>query len=195
MDSVENTLVEMMSNFLDLTDDEKQGILEAFPIKEYAKGANLLNVGQVSKDAFLVIRGCVRKYALEDGDENTIEFYTEMQSAIDFDSISNGSPSKYCLTCVEDSIIAILNAERETELYRKFPRFGEVCRVELEKMLGASHENLSKFKNSTPKDRYLSLLEERPGLIDRVPQYQLASYLGVKPETLSRIRKRISMPN
>ena len=189
---MENTLVEMMSNFIDLTDDEKQGILEAFPIKAYKKEMNLLSEGQISKDAFIVIKGCVRKYSIEDGDEKTFEFYTEFQSAVNIESISNRSPSKYYFTCVEDSIIAIMNHEKETELYKKFPRFGEVCRVELEKMLGESQEDLLKFKNSTPKERYLNLIKERPNLINRVPQYQLASYLGIKPETLSRIRKRIS---
>ncbi len=190
---MKNTLVEMMSSFIDLTNDEKQGILEAFPIKTYLKGANLLKEGQIAKDAFLVIKGCIRKYSIKDGEEKTTEFYTEFQSAINFDSMSNSSPSKYYFTCTEDSDIAILNSEKETTLYKKFPRFGEVCRVEMEKMLGASQEDLSTFINSTPKERYLNLLKDRPDLINRVPQYQLASYLGIKPETLSRIRRRISL--
>lgn len=188
---MENTLVEMMSNFIDLTKDEKQGIIEAFPIKKYSKGINLLKEGKIAKDAFVIIKGCVRKYSLEDGEEITTEFYTEFQSAVNFDSMSNNTPSKYYFTCTEDSIIAIMNSKKENALYKKFPRFGEVCRVEMEKMLGASQEELSNFKNSTPKERYLNLLKERPNLANRVPQYQLASYLGIKPETLSRIRKRI----
>jgi len=190
---MENTLVEMMSNFIDLNNEEKQGILEAFPIKTYKKGTNLLTEGQVAKDAFLVIKGCVRKYSIEGGEEKTTGFYTEFQSAINFDSMANNSPSKYYFTLTEDCIVAILNSEKETALYKKFPRFGEVCRVEMEKMLGANQEDLSAFINTTPKERYLNLLKERPNLINRVPQYQLASYLGIKPETLSRIRKRISI--
>ncbi len=188
---MENTLVEMMSNFIELTDEEKEGILEAFPIKKYAKETNLLKEGQIAKNAFLVIEGCVRKFFIQNGEEITSEFYTEFQSIVNFDSMANGSPSKYYFTCTENSVIAILNSEKETALYKEFPRFGEVCRVEMEKMLGASQEKLSDFKNTTPKERYLNLLKERPNLINRVPQYQLASYLGVKPETLSRIRKRI----
>lgn len=190
---MENTLVELMSNFIDLTKEEKQGILEAFPIKTYVKETNLLKEGQIARDAFLVIKGCVRKYSIEDGEEKTSAFYTELESAVNFDSISNNSPSKYYFTCTEDSIIAILNSEKENALYKKFPRFGEVCRVEMEKMLGVSQEDLSTFINSTPKERYLDLLKNRPDLIQRVPQYQLASYLSVKPETLSRIRKRIAL--
>ena len=82
-----------MSNFIDLTDDEKQGILAAFPIKTYRKGTNLLKEGQVAKDAYLVIEGCVRKYFLEDGEEKTTAFYTEFQSAVNFGSMSNNRPS------------------------------------------------------------------------------------------------------
>jgi len=190
---MDNILVEMMSNFIELTEAEKQGIINAFPIKIFKKGKYLLKEGQIAKDAFFVIKGCVRKYSIHNGDEKTAEFYSEFESAIDFDSISNNKPSKYFLTCIEDCTIAIMNSDKETELYKKFPKFGEVCRVEMEKMLGASQEEFTTFKNSTPTERYLNLLKDKPNLIQRVPQYQLASYLGVKPETLSRIRKRISI--
>ncbi len=190
---MENTLVEMMSNFIDLTDDEKQGILDAFPIKKISKESFLLKEGQISKDAFIVIKGCIRKYYLQEGEEITSEFYTEFQSASNVESMVNQKPSKYYLICSEDTTVAIMNSEKENALYKKFPRFAEVCRVEMEKMLGASQEQFLAFKNSTPKERYLKLLKERPNLINRVPQYQLASYIGIKPETLSRIRKKISI--
>ena len=190
---MENTLVELMSSFIDLTKEEKQGILDAFPIKTYNKDTNLLKEGQIAKDAFFVIKGCLRKYSIEDGEEKTSAFYTEFQSAVNFDSMANSSPSKYYFTCTEETTVAILNSEKESLLYKKFPHFGEVCRVEMEKMLGSSQEEMASFINSTPKEKYLNLLINRPDLIQRVPQYQLASYLSIKPETLSRIRKRIAL--
>lgn len=181
-----------MSGFIDLNDEEKQGIIDAFPIKTFTKGYNLLTEGQVAKDAFVVIKGCIREYHFQDGEEITSEFYTEFESAVNFESMTKNNPSKCYFTCIEDTTVAIMNAEKETALYQKFPRFGEVCRVEMEKILGASQEKLTDFKKSTPKVRYLNLLKERPNLINRVPQYQLASYLGIKPETLSRVRRRIA---
>jgi signal-transduction protein with cAMP-binding, CBS, and nucleotidyltransferase domain len=192
---MKETLVDMMSNFIDLTDEEKQGILEAFPIKTFAKETDLLKEGQIAKDAFVVIKGCIRKYSIQNGEEITSEFYTEFQSAVNFDSMANKKPSKYYLSCTEETTVAIMNSEKENALYKKFPRIGEVCRVEMEKILGENQEAFSTFKNASPKERYLNLLKNRPDLILRVAQHQLASYLGVKPETLSRIRKRILVSN
>lgn len=192
---MENTLVEMMSTFIDLTEEEKQGILDAFPIKEYRKGSLLLKEGQIAKESFVIVKGCIRKYHLQDGEEITSEIYTELQAASDIESMINQKQSKYYLTCVEDTVVAIMNPDKENELYQKFPRFADVCRVEMEKMIGANHEQFLRFKNSSPKERYLNLIKERPTLFNRVPQYQIASYLGMKPETLSRIRKRISTQN
>lgn len=187
-----NVLVDLMSNFIDLTTEEAKGIIDAFPIKIYDKGYDLLKKGQIAKDAFLIIDGCVRKYSIDsNGEEHTTAFYTEYQSAVNFESLANQSPSNYIFSCSEKTTVAIMNAKAEEALYKKFPRFGEVCRVEMEKMMGENQENLAIFIRSTPEERYLNMLKERPDLINRVPQYQLASYLGIKPETLSRIRKRI----
>ncbi len=190
---MENILVEIMSNFITLTDEEKQDIAMAFPIKTFKRKDFLLEEGQRAKDSFLVVNGCIREYCIIDGEEHTNEFYTELQSILNIESISNNKPSQYNLECIEHSTVAILNAKKESQLYKKHPRFGEICRVEMEKMFGENRERYLKFKNSTPKERYLNLIKERPSLINKVPQYHLASYLGVKPETLSRIRKRISL--
>ena len=191
---MKNILVQLMSNFIELNEEESQSIEEAFPIMSFEKGHELLKTGQVSKDAYLVIEGCIRKHAIDaNGEEFTSGFFTEFQSAVNLDSIANRSPSKYFLTCTEKTTVAIINADKETALYKKHPRFGEVCRVEMEKMMGQAQENQLIFMRSSPEERYLSLLKVRPDLINRVPQYQLASYLDIKPETLSRIRKRISL--
>lgn len=181
-----------MSQFTELSDEEEQLMIESYPVRTYKKGSELLKQGQVAKDAFLVLRGCVRKYCLLDGEEKTTAFFTEGEVAIEFESIANQTPSRHYIACVEESRIAIINSEKEEEYYKKFPRFEELARTETEKMMGENQEMLSSFITSSPEERYILLLRNRPDLLQRVPQHQIASYIGVTPESLSRIRKRIA---
>jgi CRP-like cAMP-binding protein len=81
-------------------------------------------------------------------------------------------------------------AEEET-LYKQFPRFETISRKVMEKIFAEQQAIMASYTTDTPEQRYLKLLESRPELFQIIPQYQLASYIGVKPESLSRIRKRI----
>ena len=146
--------------------------------------------GQIARNAYYVISGCIREYELVDGEEKTTAFYTEGRSAINFNSLSQQVPSKVYFICSEPTTVAILNTDKEKELYLKHPRFETFCRIGIEQMIGAKHSQLNEFITMKPRERYEKLQQERPDLLNRVPQYQIASYLGIKPETLSRIRKR-----
>ena len=93
--------------------------------------------------------------------------------------------------CSEDTTVVITLTEKEKKLYEKFPRFKEFCLEEMDRIIGEQREKLTEFYRLKPEERYVKLQEERPDLLNRVPQYQIASYLGIKPETLSRIRARM----
>lgn len=188
---MKHILVELMSELTHLTEEEKSAIESSFPIKEFDKEVHLLKEGQVAQNAYFVIQGCIREYELIDGEEKTIEFYTDHQSAANFKSLTNGTPSKRYFICNEKTTVAVLNSEKEKELYRKYPRFETFCRSGMEKMFGEKQSQFAEYVSLKPKQRYLKLQEQRPDLINRVPQFQIASYLGIKPETLSRIRKRL----
>ncbi len=183
-------LVEIMSNLTPLSENEKADIESSFPIETYEKGKFLMREGHIARNAYYVITGCIREYELVDGEEKTKAFYTEGQSAINFNSIANQSLSKVNFVCAEQTTVAILNSEKEKELYEKYPRFETFCRTGMEEMMGAKQNLLSELITMKPEKRYEKLQQERPELLNRVPQYQIASYLGIKPETLSRIRKR-----
>ena len=189
---MEHILVQFMSQLTALTQEESIAIEKSFPIRTYEKGHHLLKEGRIASDAFFVIEGCIREYELLDGVEVTTAFYTENQSAINFNSQVNKIPSSKYFECSEKTTVAVLNGEKEKALYQSHPRFERFCREGMEQMMGTQQKTLSKFIVSGPKERYLQLLQERPGLIHRVPQYQIASYLGIKPETLSRIRKKMA---
>ena len=137
-------------------------------------------------------RSRIKAKEIIDGEDKTTEFYIEDESVASLQSYKNKTPSNHYFECVEDSRLAVLNYDKEQELFRRVPAYETLCRMSMETDFGEQQEALSRFIVSSPEERYKHLLESRPDLLQRVPQYYLASFLGVKPESLSRIRKRIS---
>lgn len=187
---MENILFEFISKYITLTEDEKNVLVSLDLFRSVKKGTILLKEGQHSKESYFVLKGCIRTYYLIDGEEKTTAFYTEMD-ALTPHFVVNKTPSEYFISCVEDSIITVSNADMETEVNSKFPKFELMCRKLSEELLAQQRIDFDGFKTSSPEQRYLNLLESRPDLIQRVPQHQLASYLGIKPQSLSRLRARI----
>ncbi len=188
---MDNEISKLISRFLDLTDEECMAFNECIPIKPFAKGTVLLREGQISKESYFVIEGCVRKYYIIEGEERTTEFYIEDESVASLQSYMNKTPATHYFECVEDSRLAVLSYEKEQELFKRVPKYETLCRMSMENDFGAQQEALARFITSNPEERYKNLLKTRPELIQRIPQYHLASYLGIKPESLSRIRKRL----
>ena len=176
---------------LGLSEKERKYISSLQSVVNYKKGTIFVSEGQLVDKCYHVIKGCVRKYHLKDGEEKTTDFYIELDSISTRPGRIVLAKSKFNLECVEDTSLTVLSAEQENILYEKFPRFQEMCRISTEYKLEEYQEKLSKFISSSPEERYLDLMENRPELLNRVPQYQLASFLGIKPESLSRIRKRL----
>jgi CRP-like cAMP-binding protein len=179
-----------MSRYISLTEEEKNAIVSLDIFRSVKKGTILLKAGQKSKDSYFVLKGCIRKYYIIDGEEKTTAFYTEMEGVTPH-CVLNHTPSEYFISSVEDSILIVSNTDMEIEMNRKFPKFEMMCRILSEELLAKQQINFDEFKTSSPEQRYLNLLQKRPDLIQRVPQHQLASYLGIKPQSLSRLRARI----
>ncbi len=174
-----------------LSQEEVEAIVATMSIKQYKKGTVLLKEGQVSSEVYFVVDGCVRQYYLVDGDEKTSNFFTEEQWVISMQSFGQNKPSDHFMDCCMDSSLVVGNREKEEDLYRKYPKFETVSRKVMEKVFAEQQEIMSSYSTDTAEQRYLKLLESRPDLFQKIPQYQIASYVGVKPESLSRIRKRL----
>ena len=101
-------------------------------------------------------------------------------------------PSSHYLDCCEDCTLLIGNRHKEDDLYKRFPRLEEVSRKIMLKTFEKQQRDMAAYITDSPEQRYIRLLKTGPELIQRIPQYQLASYIGVKPESLSRIKKRIA---
>ena len=188
---MENILFDYLSKYIQLTSDEKKAIIDLDIFKQYKKDAILIKEGQNSDNGFFVIKGCIRCYYVINGDEKTTDFYTEAES-LEPGCKVNKKPSEYFVSCVEDSILIVANSEMEKNIYEKFPKFETLCRVLSADLLAKNQSSFDEFKTSSPEQRYLNLLQNRPNLLQRVPQYQLASYLGLTPQSLSRIRTRLT---
>lgn len=183
---------DQMSEFMPLSESEAKLVDDCIPVKTFKKGTLLLREGQVANESYFCIKGCVRMYYLVDGEEKTTFFYTEEQAIAPMKSYINRIPADHYLECVEDTTLAVLSYDKEQELYKHLPGFESVCRVSMEDDFGKQQDMIASYITNSPEQRYLNLMKNRPELLNRVPQYHLASYLGVKPESLSRIRKRVS---
>ena len=175
-----------------LTEEEAQIIDELIPIKTFRKGTILLKEGQVARESYFNLKGLVRLFYLIDGEERTIHFFDEGQPIASLSSYLNKTPANHYLECVEDTTLTILSYDHEQNLIKRVPVFESVCRVSIEQEFGKNQQMLADYMIKSPEKRYLELQENQPELLNRVPQYILASYLGVKPESLSRIRKRLA---
>ena len=187
---MQDLLLGFISKYISLTEEEKHALLSLDLFRSVKKGTVLLKEGQKSQDSYFVLKGCIRAYYIIDGEEKTTAFYTEME-ALTPHCVINKTPSEYYISCLEDSILTVTNPEMEADGFKNYPKFESLCRILSEKLLAEQQINFDEFKTSSPEQRYLNLLQKRPDLIQRVPQHQLASYLGIKPQSLSRLRARI----
>ncbi|MEL7421422.1 MAG: Crp/Fnr family transcriptional regulator [Bacteroidota bacterium] len=174
-----------------LTKEEIELIVDKTIVDTFKKGTILLREGEVRNRCFMVVQGCVREYILVDGEEKSVAFYTEGEKFTPYTQEGYTTPSKYFWECTEDCILTISDKDFEQELRMLLPRLDTIFQHMAIQKMDEEKEKWSRFISSSPEERYVDLLENRPGLLNRVPHHQIASYLGMKPESLSRIRKRI----
>lgn len=186
---MENEILKYLAKYIPITRELEEAIVATNFIRRFKKGCLLLREGGISNECYFVIKGCIRSYYIIDGEEKTTEFYTEEQSVTP-SCYGKKTPSEYYLECVEDTIAGVGTPELETEMYGKFPQLELLNRAIGEEIMAKFQDTFAEFKMASPEQRYANLLKTRPDLLQRVPQYQIASYLGITAESLSRIRKR-----
>ncbi|MBU1011078.1 MAG: Crp/Fnr family transcriptional regulator [Bacteroidetes bacterium] len=187
---MQQSLFDFIEQYIILTEEEKKCITDLDIFRSVKKGTLLLSEGQCSRSSIFVLKGLIRTFYIVDGEEKTTEFYAEMEG-ISPPCVLSGLPSELYISCVEDAMISVSDPGMESEVFRKFPRFESLCRILSEQLLSKNQCNFDTYKTSSPEQRYLHLLKNRSDLLNRVPQHQLASYLGIKPQSLSRLRARL----
>ena len=188
MDSV---IIEFLSKYIELTKEEIDIISKQNLIQSYKKGTILLSEGKIATECYFILKGCVFSYYLVEGEVKVTEFFTEKHPITPV-SYTTKKPSGYYLECLEDCIIAIGTPDRNEELLRKVPRIAALGTTVLEEQFANQQMKYDDLIKLSPEERYQNLQKKSPDLLNRIPQYLIASYLGIKPESLSRIRKRLN---
>lgn len=150
----------------------------------------LLHDGEVSRQIFNIKKGCLRQWFNKDGKDITVQFYFEGQSVASIDSFLNKQPSIFTIESIEPCTINSIDKETFDKLNELYPEFKERLQDYLfQRFRNYAQLFLSHIKDS-PRERYEDLVKKRPDIIKRVPQHYIASYLGITPISLSRIRNR-----
>ncbi len=180
-----------LSQFISLEKSEQDVFLTKLQVREYKKKELILREGEICKHAYFINYGCFRYFYNVDGHENTAQFFFENGWYADYESFLTGRPTKQNIETLEKSEVILLSAKDLQQLYLDIPKFERFGRMMAENAFLGIRQRSEMLENQTAEERYLTLMKERPKVFERIPQHYIASYLGIKPPSLSRIRKRI----
>jgi CRP-like cAMP-binding protein len=186
-----NDLITYFEKFIELGEEERAFIQENIPVKKVPKNELLLKEGDVSTEFYFMLTGSARLFYNSASGEKTAFFYFENSFVSSYESFTKQVPAKHNLQVMEDSTVAIITAEVAYKLVNLYPAFDFLARTMMEEELIMCQEIISTFITLSAEERYLKLIDSNDQILQRIPQHQLATYLGITAETLSRIRKRI----
>ncbi|RNI28713.1 Crp/Fnr family transcriptional regulator [Rufibacter latericius] len=158
------------------------------------KKAFLWRAGEICPVIGFLSQGAIRHFFCKDGEEKTCGISLENMFFTDYDSFYNRLPTISNSQALEDSLVLTITKPNLESLYQESPLFESLGRLMAEKSAQAASARAASLTSDKPEERYLTLLEQNPQLFRRVPQKYIASMLGISPESLSRIRKRILTP-
>ncbi|WBV57827.1 Crp/Fnr family transcriptional regulator [Chryseobacterium daecheongense] len=182
-----------LQNKISLSQDELKFIESLSIIKKLKKHQFLLSEGDICTFNSFVCSGFLRKYSMDEkGIEHTVYFATENWWISDMQSLMDGTPSKYYISAVEDSVVLLISNSNFEKICTEIPLFKDMANMLLQRSLNASQERINSTLSATAEQKYIQFLKTFPKVANRVPRYMLASYLGITAETLSRIRKTVS---
>jgi len=170
--------------------EEWKAFEDILQTKKLKKKDLLLREGQVCSFIVFLNTGILREYVYRDDKEVTMDFVSENQFTSDFQSFISGTPSKQNLEALTDVDLLVLRKEAVNALYDKYKIWERFGRLIIEKVFCSAEAKRKKIISTSHEEQYRDFAATYPGIIQRVPQYYIASYLGLSPEHLSRIRKK-----
>ena len=187
------SLIDYFENYLPLDEEEKSGVEEVFRERKVKRRHFILQEGDVCRYNTFVVEGCFRMFMVDDkAKEHNLQFAIENWWIGDISSFHSEEPSKLYIEALENSVILQIKKEDQLKLFVDYPKFNRIFRVFTENALVSAQRRILQNISSTAEERYLDCLQRYPHLFNRISNVQIASYLGVTPEFLSTIRKKIA---
>lgn len=183
-------LIDRINQIISLSEDEAQLIKQLFTEKKLKKGEHFLREGQVCQSVAMISAGLVRYYTNEDGNEGTYYFSREGEFVCDYESFLPQTPSNKNIQALEDTSLYLISYAGLQQIYQGVKQGERLGRLGIEQVFVTVLQQLSSFYKDSPEVRYQRFLTTFAAISQRVSQYYIASYVGIKPQSLSRIRKR-----
>ncbi len=188
-------IIQSIKSLVPLNATEEKAFLKILDVKAFKKKEFLLREGEVCNKITFINSGCTRLFYNVEGVENTIQFFFSDGWYTDYSSFLTGQATIENMQALENTEVVQIKKEDLYKLYHEMPIFDRVGRVFAENAFLSLSQLNQMRTNEEPEIRYINLLKRRPEIVKQIPQHYIASYLGIKPETLSRIRKRILTSN
>jgi len=191
-------MIEVLYNYLSermpLSRHQFGSIQGLFISRSLNRGELLLREGEVAKYGAFICKGCLRSYVVDSkGKEHVVQFAPENWWLSDIDSLINKKPSIYFMDAIEPSEVLLADLPSFQKMMEQLPGFAEAFRLGQQKHTAAKDKRIISSLTADAEEKYHQFLTTYPSIAQRVPLHMIASYLGISPETLSRVRKRWSV--
>lgn len=185
-------LISHFNSYVALSSDEKEAVAKKITERHIKRKQFILQEGDHCRHFNFIVKGCFKMYSVDaNAKEHNIQFGAENNWLADIGSLHSGKPSKLFIEAVEPSVILQIELKDLVFLFKNHPKFNLIFRVIIENSFVELQDRVLQNISCTAEERYLSFLEHYPQLSGRLPNTQIASYLGITPEFLSNIRKSI----
>jgi len=185
-------LKSIIENIIDISTDEWDYLLSLLKKETFKAKTTLINQGKTARKLYFIEQGLIRSFRIIDGKEINIHFAADGKFITAFASFITQTPSLEYVESIEDSLVYSISYRELTELYNKYPKFERLGRILSEESYLYLLERSMILQSKTAIEKYklfINYYDDK--IINKVPQYQIASFLGITPESLSRIRKQI----
>jgi CRP-like cAMP-binding protein len=186
-------LLKYVARYISLTEEETAFFTSLLKVRLLRKRQYLLQAGDISRNEYFVNSGCLRAYTVDDkGLEHVVQFAIEDWWINDMYSFLTQTPATYYIDVLEDAELVCFDRNAYDQLLEKVPKFERMFRIMLQKSFVAQQRRIIENMSLTAQERYLLFQQRYPQFEQRIPQHQIASFLGITPESLSRIRKQLA---